>query len=117
MTPADEIRAAAEKLRARAAAVPPPPWSLGGIGDYGWTVRMGNPAGGRYEVIDTRMDSDEGRALAQFIATMHPGVSLALATWLASFDGIDISEHAAMSDDVAHALAVASLINQHQETT
>lgn len=69
------LLAAATRLRTLTAAVPPPPWTPGGIGDYGWTVHMGNPAQGPYEAIDTRMDNEQGQALTRFIATMGPAVA------------------------------------------
>ncbi|MEH0417861.1 hypothetical protein [Streptomyces sp. B21-083] len=43
-----------------------------------------------------------------------PGVGLALAKWLASWDGADFDEHAAMPDDLQHALAIARQINGGQ---
>lgn len=70
-TPADEIQAAAERLRGLARAVPAPPWSRGGIGDYGWTVHCGDLATDRAAVsLDTCMDNDEGKVLTAFIATI-----------------------------------------------
>lgn len=80
--PDTRLRAAATHLRTLTAAVPPPPWTPGGIGDYGWTVHMGNPASGPHEAIDTRMDSEEGRALTRFIATMGPAVAEAIVAVL-----------------------------------
>ncbi|MFF7335406.1 hypothetical protein [Streptomyces sp. NPDC008150] len=75
-TPADELRAAADRLRNLATAATPGPWTQTGIGDYGWTVSSSTSA-----LVDT-VDSEEGRADADYIATMHPGVGLALADWL-----------------------------------
>ena len=36
---------------------------------------------------------------------------LALADWLESLNGIDLTEHGAMSEEITHALAVARAIN------
>lgn len=80
--PAARLQAAATHLRTLIAAVPPAPWKPGGIGDYGWTVQMGDPASSTYESLDTQMDSEEGKALARFIAAMGPQVGEALAAWL-----------------------------------
>lgn len=81
-TPADELRAAATRLRELAVAVPAPPWKPGGIGDYGWTIHIGDTTSRDWTSIDTRMDDEQGRALARFIAAMHPGIGAALADWL-----------------------------------
>lgn len=102
MTAADELRAAAQKIRALATTAAPGPWEQTGIGDIGWYVS--GPC------VETE-DSEQGRADASYIAAMHPGVGLAVAAWLDSWVGIDFSEHAAMPGDLAHALAVARAIN------
>lgn len=78
-SPADELRTAATRLRSLATAATPGPWEQTGIGDYGWAVHFGHAAAG----VETE-DSDQGRADADYIATMHPGVGLALAAWLES---------------------------------
>lgn len=36
---------------------------------------------------------------------------LAIAGWLESFDGIDLTEHGAMSEEITHALAVSRAMN------
>jgi hypothetical protein len=110
-TSADELRAAAARLRELATAVPAPPWSPGGIGDYGWTIHCGDLAIDRNSIsLDTRMDNDEGEALAQYIAAMHPDVGTALA---------DLLDTAATDTDITgpdpQALTIARLINQEQQ--
>jgi hypothetical protein len=77
-SPSDELRTAATRLRSLATAATPGPWEQTGIGDYGWTVSSSSSA-----LVDT-VDSEEGRADADYIAAMHPGVGLALAAWLES---------------------------------
>ncbi|MFD3520464.1 hypothetical protein [Streptomyces sp. NPDC058653] len=100
--PSQELRTAAAKLRALATAATPGPWAQAGIGDFGWGVD--GPSA-------ETPDSDQGRADASFIATMHPGVGAAIADWLDCWVGIDFSEHAAMPGDLANALCVARQIN------
>lgn len=75
-TPTDELRAAAAKIRALAATATNGPWYQAGIGDEGWTVASPN-----YFIADTE-DSEKGRADADWIAALHPGVGKALADWL-----------------------------------
>ncbi|MEW1895950.1 hypothetical protein [Streptomyces albidoflavus] len=77
MTPADTLRAAVDRLRELADAAPEPPWTEDGVGDIGFGVAMGGGRG-----VDTGDDGPDGRAVAQYIAAMHPGVGNALAAWL-----------------------------------
>ena len=106
-TPADELRAAAEKLRALADAATPGPWEQTGIGDYGWTVTTPGT-----HVAETD-DSDRGRADADWIAAMHPGVGLALADWLdlaaTEYDPAADVQETDRSHDAALAVARAVL--------
>lgn len=107
--PAAELHAAAEKLRTLTNAVPPAPWTQRGIGDHGFTIHMGDPRPGHtYEVLDTRMDSEEGRSLAAYIAAMGPTVGLALADWLEATASSTHDEGSAFLDE---ALAVARAVN------
>lgn len=46
-------------------AVPDGDWERGGIGDFGWTVHMGNTS------VETP-DSEQGVALADFLEAMSP---------------------------------------------
>ncbi|MEV6504829.1 hypothetical protein AB0M61_01740 [Streptomyces sp. NPDC051642] len=105
-SPSDELKAAATRLRNLATAATPGPWEQTGIGDYGWNVTFGHTTAG----VETE-DSDQGRADADYIATMGPNVGLRLADWLTSWDGADIDEYAAMPDDLRHALLIARVIN------
>lgn len=111
MTPADELRAAASKVRALASTATPGPWEMGGVGDFGWTVRMG-PTSTETE------DSEQGAIDAAYIAAMHPGVGTALATWLEhAADRLAIARTHPDWQEVAEpaALAVARLINPEQQ--
>lgn len=107
-TPADELRTAAHTLRTLATAATPGPWKQTGIGDHGWTVSFLYPGTG----IETD-DSDQGRADADYIAAMGPGVGLFLADWLATTaTSLAASTHPGWQDCVAaDALAVARAIN------
>lgn len=105
MTPADILRAAAERLRELADAAPEPPWTEDGVGDIGFGVSMGGGRG-----VDTGDDGPDGRALAQHIAAMHPGLARALADWLASWTGIEVAEDGPLAEELRHALAVARQI-------
>ncbi|RAJ70235.1 hypothetical protein K378_01400 [Streptomyces sp. Amel2xB2] len=99
-TPADELRAAAARLRALADMASPGTWERGGYGDYGWTVRLG----------DTD-DSELGKANAAYIAAMGPIVGTALADWLAS-----AAVAAEWIGPDPRAVAVARAINQSGDT-
>lgn len=84
-TPADELRTAAEKLRALASAATPGPWE-GVVDDHGrgevdasiWADSIS------YYVTEKISSGGRHKADAHYIATMHPGVGTALADWLDS---------------------------------
>lgn len=104
-SPSDELRTAATRLRSLATAATPGPWEQTGIGDYGWAVHFGHSAAG----VETQ-DSDQGRADADYIATMHPGIGTLLADWLDTA----AANAAALTwpnDFIERALAVARAIN------
>ena len=88
---ANELRQAAETLRGRAGATTPDRefWTTNGIAgwacDGSWVVEFDERA-------------------AAYIATMHPGVGLALADWLDSEFAHDFGPS-------EHAIEVARLIN------
>jgi hypothetical protein len=93
---ADLLRKAAEILRKRAEAATPGPWS-----HYPDTFRSDMPvhrlgsnaaqnAGGIGDVGLTPAEHAHGLADAAYIATMHPGVGLALADWLDSVARVDL---------------------------
>lgn len=79
MTAAEELHAAAEKLRAAATLASDGPW-----------LATPDVLIGGWAVAQSPMESDEGPYLADFvrdcdaryIAAMHPGVGTALADWL-----------------------------------
>ncbi|MCK2144864.1 hypothetical protein MWG58_28905 [Streptomyces sp. WAC00276] len=86
MTPADTLRAAAEKLRALADAAHGSPWAAVEIPRPGydlpaWWVESDHqdPDGSTSATV---ADCPWGEADAHYIAAMHPGVATALAKWL-----------------------------------
>jgi hypothetical protein len=80
LTPAAELRAAAERLRQAATAATPGPWHVTVCGpndDDAYVVSPSRPV-----VIAEEPAGAGGQRDAAFIAAMHPGVALALAEWL-----------------------------------
>ena len=120
-TPAEELRAAAVKLRGLAQILESPdhpglPWHTEECADeerdncpcivaQGRTSYHDEASTPMFYVADA-----ETPECAAYIAAMGPTVGLALAAWLDSWTGFEISEHAAMPDDLTHALAVARAI-------
>lgn len=74
MSAAETLREAAKALRDRAEEAPPGPWDhvVGASGDTAWVERR------HTETIAVSANA----AASAYIATMHPGVALALADWL-----------------------------------
>ena len=94
---ADTLREAAKVLRERAQAATPGPWSAadehGLLGPDSWPawcvsqMRPGYEAmspteGYVTDIADVHGDDKSENPNADYIATMHPGVGLALAEWL-----------------------------------
>lgn len=106
-SPADQLTAAAQKLRHAATAdyITPPPWiSLDG-GDrviHDPAHDTGNDPDAPLYVVDEPMDNPSN---AEYIALMHPDVGLALADWLD-----DAAEDARQIGPDYRALAVARQI-------
>ncbi|MEU6872413.1 hypothetical protein [Streptomyces sp. NPDC046751] len=129
-TPAAELHAAAETLRALATAAstdtdgtPTTTWSTEPCwpndddgtsrlyGDYrtrddGHRIAWPPLLHGGSSQRPTRMHTQH----ATYAAAMGPAVGLALADWLDSWTGVEISEHGPMFEDARHALAVARQI-------
>ena len=89
MSAADELRAAATKLRGLAEAATDPPWS--------YTDEDDEP------IAENVLPAD-----ARYIDAMHPGVALALADWL---DDEAVGAQTETGEPTAHSLAVARAIN------
>ena len=130
ITPADELRTAADKLRALATAdgVSPAPWHTE------WDMQQYELRGAAatrypitewsYAIVTTGPKVSEQRAEcdtanADYITAMHPGVGAALANWL---DAEATGPMAGLHNDrcmergctISAALAVARLINGSQ---
>jgi hypothetical protein len=123
-TPADELRAAADRIRKLIEAVPSKHW-----GDRPWHAEECSDtddmspcpcivAQGEYRDFDQPQTPPvqyvadaETPEHAAYIAAMHPGVGGALADWLDSWTGVELREDAALPEDARHALAVARAIN------
>ncbi|MFI7890936.1 hypothetical protein ACIFUY_06685 [Streptomyces sp. CACIS-1.16CA] len=106
--PADQLRAAAERLRALLADLDDcrGPWYVVNREQRPYPQRIDN-IGVPYVVASTTTDPSHPPTIADYICAMHPGVGLAVARWLASWAGVDLSEHGPMPEDAQHALAVA----------
>ncbi|MEU3656447.1 hypothetical protein AB0E67_27300 [Streptomyces sp. NPDC032161] len=118
-TPADELRAAAELLRAAALA------AAEHSGSTTWYSKRHFP---NQDSDFTVLTAGPGRPLhcgggggrgpapymhapvSEYIAAVGPGVGLAIADWLGSWTGVDLSEHGPAPEDAQHALAVARKI-------
>lgn len=113
-TPAQELRTAAEKLRDACAVVLPSPWALQ-VSDGGSCISIisnhpdGKAKNGRRAVI--ARTNPPSMATATYLALMQPAVATALATWLESWDSIDVDETHSAPDDWFHALQIARAIN------
>ena len=99
---AETLRNAAEVLRERATAATVAPWEASPVDGLVWADRLGDPVSG------STLSED-----ATYIATVHPGVGLALADWLDYFgdllakaEELDMVEERPFRDS----LAVARLI-------
>jgi hypothetical protein len=120
VSPAEEIRAAAERLRTLASAAADasgsPHWRatrlIPELPDATYTTLgtvdgppflRGGGRGGPPAYVSA--------PIGDYIATMGPSVGKALAAWLDSWGVIDLREHAAMQEDARHALAIARAIN------
>ncbi|MDJ1137906.1 hypothetical protein [Streptomyces iconiensis] len=137
MTPADEIRTAAEKLRTLAAAAST---NSDGTPTARWNtepVQSARDDDSRRFLYGDYLTRDDGRRIswplllrggrlhqpsymhsqhAEYAAAMGPAVGAALAAWLESWTGLDVREDAAMAEDLRHALTVARAINQQDPT-
>lgn len=81
---ADQLRAAARVLRERALEAAPHPWES--IAAGAWTGRIFAADSEMIAKVSTEVSDDHSNA--EYIATMHPGVALALADWLDKADDV-----------------------------
>lgn len=111
MTAAEEMRAAAAKLRETAKGVShfPTPWTVEPAEDDQWRVIYvkDNPLAG---LIATT--PDYGRVwLAEWIALMHPGQAEPLAEWLEHEAYMAEKRGLSVEGNTFHAVKVARVIN------
>lgn len=114
MTPAEELRAAAEQLRTLAKAATQPPWH---VVEYDQPDDFEAGLGQSPESLDIVGHGYEGGGFdkltdAQYVAAMHPGVGAALADWLDSYaKSLAATTHPGWQETTAGpALAVARQI-------
>ncbi|MGW0904974.1 hypothetical protein [Streptomyces sp. NPDC002853] len=111
-SPADEIRAAVEKLRELVTNLRDcrGPWYVVNRDQRPYPQRIDN-IGVPYVVASTTTDPSHPPTIADCICAMHPRVGAALADWLESWNGTTLDETAPWAQDAEHALAVARAIN------
>jgi hypothetical protein len=80
VTVAEEMRRAAELMRKRAEAVAHGPWQWEALGDKKYPQRITNP--GAILIAETFIDPGHPPAEAEYIASMHPDIALAVANLL-----------------------------------
>lgn len=108
---ADRLREAARVLREDATAATrgaPGPWRTWITSDRKWTIVDSNSHG---NIAPARCVDDD---VAAYIATMHPGVGLALADWLDNLVGQHGAVEGTTLRDDHPALALADLILRYQ---
>ena len=115
MTPADEIRTAAAKLRSLIEDATEGPWASEDPSQR-WGDDYDRQLVGGGKILATFNNDHNGPLNTDYAAAMHPGVGTALAAWL------DSVAHRVRQDsqgewigaDLHHALAVARAINRSQ---
>ncbi|WP_327376223.1 hypothetical protein OG393_21090 [Streptomyces sp. NBC_01216] len=110
-SPADTLRAAAQKLRQLVTDLDDcrGPWYVVNREQRPYPQTISN-IGVPYVVASTTTDPSHPPTTADYIAAMHPGVGTALAKWLESWTSIDLYEAGSLPEDAQHALAVARAI-------
>ena len=124
----DLLRQAATKARETAQAATEGPWKTHdthlGSGGHSATVLTD-----RDKLTDTGLvawlptfshepwnDNTNAWANATHAALWHPGVALAVAAWLESWDGVDLNPSGPLPADYEHAVNVArALLNEPEE--
>jgi hypothetical protein len=76
--PSDELRQAAATLRERAEAFEGRVWTWTGVGEHGYPQQV-HALGNAALIAETYNDPDMIHPAAEWIATVHPAVGLALA--------------------------------------
>jgi hypothetical protein len=117
----DELRQAAATLRERAEAFEGRVWTWTGVGEHGYPQQV-HALGNAALIAETYNDPDMIHPAAEWIATVHPAVGLALADWLDATARTGELVDAALTDcgdpplnweygDMGKALAVARAVN------
>jgi hypothetical protein len=113
MSDSEDVRHAAAKLRTLAEAATPGPWAR----DYHYItaeVPSGRPGGeviGQMTPSVVRLGTPD-KANAAYVATMHPGMALAVADWL---DDEAVGAQTETGEPTAHSLIIARVINAAAE--
>ena len=119
MTPAEELVAAAAKLRETATAATPGPWEDVSTDDTGawprWILGAPNADGYGQDVLVVHEEVAEdysviAREDLAWIALASPALAEPLAAWLESWDGLEFTEQGALLDDLKYALKIARVI-------
>ncbi|NDZ63592.1 hypothetical protein [Streptomyces cyaneofuscatus] len=110
--PTDQLRAAAALLRAAATAAAEhsgtTTWqSIRHFPDSDFTTLTAGPGRPLHKGGGRGTPPYMHAPVSEYVALVGPGVGLAVAGWLESWAGIDLSEHGPMPEDAQHALAVA----------
>lgn len=107
MTPAEELRKAAARLRETGEHTTPGTWLVPDVADMVVSdkpMRWGTPI-----VAECGTPED-----AAWIALMHPDLSEPLSAWLESWSTVELSEHGSYPDDWMYALRIARVVNGGQ---
>ncbi|MGW4406556.1 hypothetical protein ACWEJ6_21180 [Nonomuraea sp. NPDC004702] len=120
MTLSDELREAAAKLRMLAAGATPGRWVCGDLEeqeDYGMQVAVSADDALTAEINLAAKDAawrymrNQAVNDGQWIALASPALAEPLASWLESWDGVDLREDGPLPDDFTYALRVARVLN------
>lgn len=122
MTPSEELRAAAARIRETAGKASGGRWHLFDAGKYDgefegmyWVVSdlhgSVTMAFAADEGVTVEHDGEQGIADGTWIALMHPGIAPVLVRWLDGWSQVELSEHGPYPDDWRHALDFARAIN------
>lgn len=104
-TPTQTVARAAKLMRERAEAAPHGPWHVEPLGDKGYPQSISNAAA--TVIGETYTNPAYPPMNANYIASMHPIVALAVAAFLESWGDIEVSEYGPHTDDWKHALTIA----------
>lgn len=122
-TVAAELREAAARLRKRGNAANPGPWRMHDThldsGGHTATVLTSREDLNETELVawlptfshEPWNDGRNAWCNAAWIALVHPGLAEPLASWLESWDGIELREDGPLPSDFEYALRIARVLN------